>query len=208
VVSQRLEIVPLPYASPDDPALVDGCRAGDRRALDRFFRLHVQRVERTIGRLVGPTPDLEDLVQTTFIEAMRSFARFRGEASLATWVTRIAVHVAQHQLRRGLRRNVPLELLPSDDEPKDPARSPEHVSDDRELALRLHAALDRVKPKKRIAFLLFAIEGHSIEEVAALTGSSVAATKSRIWFARRELVAMAKKDPMLRELAHAAKEDA
>ena len=207
-VSQRLELVPSPYASPDDPALVDGCRAGDRRALDRFFRLHVQRVERTIGRLVGPTPDLEDLVQTTFIEAMRSFPRFRGEASLATWVTRIAVHVAQHQLRRGLRRNVPLELLPSGDEPKDPARSPEHVSDDREIALRLHAALDKVKPKKRIAFLLFAVEGHSIEEVAALTGSSVAATKSRIWFARRELVAMAKKDPMLREVAHAAKEDA
>jgi RNA polymerase sigma-70 factor (ECF subfamily) len=199
-VSQRLELVPL-RDSADDPALVEGCRAGNRQALDRFFRLNVQRVERTIGRLVGPTPDLEDLVQTTFIEAMRSFPRFRGEASVATWVTRIAVHVAQHQLRRGLRRNVPLELLPSAEEPRDPLRTPEHVSDDREIALRLHAALDRVKPKKRIAFLLFAVEGHTIEEVAALTGSSVAATKSRVWFARRELTAMAKKDPMLRELA-------
>jgi RNA polymerase sigma-70 factor (ECF subfamily) len=200
-VSQQLRIVPTTTAYAEERTLVDGCRAGDRRALDRFFRTHVQRVERTIGRLVGPTPDLEDLVQSTFVEAMRGFARFRGEASLATWVTRIAVHVAQHQLRRGLRRNVPLELLPDADEPRDPARNPEHISDDREIALRLHAALDRVKPKKRIAFLLFAVEGHSIEEVAALTGSSQAATKSRIWFARRELTALAKKDPILRELA-------
>jgi RNA polymerase sigma-70 factor (ECF subfamily) len=206
-VSHRLNLVPLSLLV-DDPALIDGCRAGDRHALDRFFRTHVQRVERTIGRLVGPTPDLEDLVQTTFIEAIRGFPRFRGEASLATWVTRIAVHVAQHQLRRGLRRSLPLELLPSADEPRDPARSPEHVSDDREIALRLHAALDNIKPKKRVAFLLFAVEGHTIDEVAALTGSSVAATKSRIWFARRELTALARKDPMLRELAAVAKEDA
>jgi RNA polymerase sigma-70 factor (ECF subfamily) len=204
-VSQRLHIVP--QLGNDDAALVDGCRAGDRRALDRFCRRYSAQVERTIARLVGPTPDLEDLVQNTFIAAMRGFPRFRGEASVATWLTSIAVHVAQHQLRKGLRRNVPLELLPQKDEPHDPARTPERVSDDREIALRLHRALDKIKPKKRIAFVLHAVEGHSVEEVAALTGSSVPATKSRIWFARRELVALAKKDPILRELSAVAREE-
>jgi RNA polymerase sigma-70 factor (ECF subfamily) len=184
----------------DERALVEGCRRRDPAALDRFFRTHVARVERVLARVIGPTPDLEDLVQTTFIEAMGSFVRFRGEASLATWVTRIAVHVAHHQLRRGVRRHIPLELVSQEDEPRDRVPSAESVASDRQLAVRVHALLDRVRPKKRIAFLLYAMEGYSIEEVAALTGASRAATKSRIWFARRELCAMAKHDPVLGRL--------
>lgn len=188
-------------ASPGELSIVEGCRSGQAEAQDRFFRTYAQYVERTISRLIGPTQHLEDLVQTTFIEALRSFHRYRGEASVKTWVTRIAVHVVHHQLRRGLRRTVSLELIGADDEPRDRSPSPERVFGDRQVASRLHLLLDRVAPKKRIAFLLYTIEGHSIEEVAALTSSGIAATKSRIWFARRELIALVKHDPKLRDLA-------
>lgn len=184
----------------DESTLVVGCRAGDRQALDQFFRRYADRVERVIGRLVGPTPDLEDMVQTTFIEAIGSFQRFRGEASLATWVTRIAVHVAHHHLRRGVRRLTPIDLLPPSAEPADHGRAADHVVGDRQIAARLHAALDGIKPKKRLAFLLHALEGHSLEEVAALMGASRAATKSRVWFARRELLKLIEADPALCEL--------
>jgi RNA polymerase sigma-70 factor, ECF subfamily len=146
--------------------------------------------ERVIARLTGPTPDLEDLVQTTFIEAFQSLPRYRGEASLKTWVTRIAVHVALHQLRAGVRRTMPLELVPLADEPRDGTPAADVEAASRQLARRLHELLDRIAPKKRVAFLLYTVEDYSIEEVAALTGASRAATKSRIWFARRELMAM------------------
>jgi RNA polymerase sigma-70 factor (ECF subfamily) len=192
-----------PAALPgDDPAVVAGCRAGDAASLDAFFRTHVSYIERVIARLTGPTPDLEDMVQTTFIQAIQSFSRYRGEASLKTWVTRIAVHVALHQLRaRGVRRTVPLELVPDADEPHDDRRpAADTEAANRELAQRLHELLDRVAPKKRVAFLLYTVEDYSIEEVAALTGASKAATKSRIWFARRELMAMVKGQPDLRQL--------
>ena len=107
-------------------------------------------------RLTGPTPDLEDLVQTTFIQAFQSFARYRGEASLRTWLTRIAVHVALHQLRAGVRRRAPLELVPDSASPHDPAASRRPAGgQDRQLARRLHALLDRIAPKKRVAFLLY-----------------------------------------------------
>lgn len=189
--------------SPGDASLVDACRAGHVEGFDRFFRTYSSYVERVIARLVGPTPDLDDLVQTTFVEAMRSFVNYRGEASLKTWVSRIAVHVTMHQLRRGLRRHVPLELLPEASEPADERAGafPDRLSDDRQIAFRLHKLLDRVSPKKRVAFLLYTVEGRSIEEVAAMTGAGRAAAKSRIWFARRELLAMARKDPALLELA-------
>jgi len=191
---------PRPATPGDDPALVSGCRAGDSASLDRFFREHAAYVERVIARLTGPTPDLEDLVQATFVQAFQSFGRYRGEASLKTWVTRIAVHVTLHQLRGGVRRAVPLELVSERDEPRDPAAPADHDAASRQLARRLHALLDRIAAKKRIAFLLYTVEEHSIEEVAALTGSSKAATKSRIWFARRELMSMVRSNPDLRHL--------
>ena len=189
-----------PAATGDDPAMVAGCRAGEAASLEQFFVTHVQYVERVISRLTGPTPDLEDLVQTTFIHAFQSFGRYRGEASLKTWVTRIAVHTALHQLRAGVRRAVPLELVTDADQPSDPATPADQQAASRQLARRLHTLLDAIAPKKRVAFLLYTVEEHSIEEVAALTGASRAAAKSRIWFARRELMAMVKGQPDLRQL--------
>jgi RNA polymerase sigma-70 factor (ECF subfamily) len=192
-----------PVATADDPAMVAGCRAGQASSLEQFFVTHVRYVERVISRLTGPTPDLEDLVQTTFIQAFQSFGRYRGEASLKTWVTRIAVHTALHQLRSGVRRMVPLEVVSGADEPNepnDPAEPADQQAASKQLARRLHALLDRIAPKKRVAFLLYTVEDYSIEEVAALTEASKAATKSRIWFARRELMAMVKGQPDLRQL--------
>jgi RNA polymerase sigma-70 factor (ECF subfamily) len=185
-------------APADERALVVGCRAGDRGSLDRFFRAYVAYVERVIARLVGPTSDLQDLVQSTFIEAIQSFDRYRGEASLKTWVTRIAVHLSMHQLRAGVRRHVPLELVAPLHEPTAPGWPADVQASLRQLARQLHDLLDRLAPKKRVAFLLYTVEEYPIEEVAALTGASRAATKSRIWFARRELLAAVKSRPELR----------
>src|SRR5512146_2757397 len=145
---------PAPPADAE-AALVQACREGDPRALERFYRAHVERVTRVIGRLVGPTPDLEDLVQATFIETLHSFARFRGEASLGTWVIRIGVNVARHHLRRGVRRQAPLELV-ADAEPASAAV--EEAFDDQRIAARVHLLLDKLSPPKRIAFLLYVLE--------------------------------------------------
>lgn len=179
----------------------DACRAGDREALDRFFREHAARVERVISRVVGPTPDLEDLVQATFIEAIRSFPAYRGEASMASWVTRIAIHVSYHHLRRGVRRFVSLEVVPAASEQHHPSPTPDGELDGRRVHARLHGLLDRIKPKKRVAFVLYAIEGYTVDEIAAYTGSSATAVKSRLFFARRELQNLVKADPELSERA-------
>jgi DNA-directed RNA polymerase specialized sigma24 family protein len=64
---------------------------------------------------------------------------------------------------------------------------------------RVRAALDRIKPKKRIAFALWAFEGLTVAQIAELTGTSVPATRSRIFHAQRELREHARRDPWLRE---------
>ena len=166
-----------------------------------MFREHCETVERMIARLVGSSPDLEDLVQTTFVEAMRTLHRYRGEASFKTWLTSIAVHVAQHHLRAGkLRRHAPLELVP---EARFASAPPdiEAQLDERRLSGRLYALLDRIPARQRVALILFTIEGRPVEEVAALMESSQTTTRSRVFFARRALRALIREDPDLCELA-------
>ena len=185
----------------DHPAWIAGCCAGEHAAITAMFKEHSAGVERMICRLVGASPDLEDLVQTTFIEAMRTIHRYRGEASFKTWITSIAVHVAQHYLRSGrLRRHAPLELVP---EERIASGTPaiEATLDERRLSKRLYGLLDRLPPQQRVALLLFTVEGRPVEEVAALMGASQTTTRSRVFFARRALRGLISQDPDLTELA-------
>lgn len=169
---------------------LEACRKGDRGALEAVFRAHAVAIASLLRRLVGPTADVEDLLQETFAEAIVAFPRFRGEAAVKTWLHRIAIHVAHGHLRRPRhRREVPL----GDDAD---ARGIGDTPEDRERARRLYEHLDAIDPDKRVAFVLRVIEGHSVDEIAALTGTSRAATRSRIFWARRALMKRMAKDPM------------
>ena len=179
-------------------AVVDACRRGDRAALAQVFRAHSPAIERVLGRLMGPDADKEDLLQATLVAAMGAFPRFRGEASVRTWLIRIAVRIVHEHMRRpDRRRRVSLEIVSA---PIDTAPEPDRVASARRALARLYRHLEAIGPKKRIAFVLHVFEGHAIEEVAAIMGASQMATKSRIFWARRELLRRARKDPALREL--------
>jgi RNA polymerase sigma-70 factor (ECF subfamily) len=196
VSSQRRAITVEP-----SEACLAGCQAGSAAAVEELFRTHVGLVEHVLGRLVGPVTDLEDLVQTVFLEALRSLSRYRGDASFKTWLMSITVHVGQHYLRAGkIRRHVPLDVVPDEAI----ARELDHDRgiDERRLAHELHQALDRLAPNKRIALLLWVVEGQSVDEIARLMGASRTATRSRIFFARRELKRVLTASPRL--AAHVA----
>jgi RNA polymerase sigma-70 factor (ECF subfamily) len=180
------------------PELVDACRRGDRGALETVLRAHARDLERLLVRLVGPGPDHEDLLQLTMIAAVSAFPRFRGEASVRTWLARIAVNVVREHIRRPERtRRVALELVPETaaDEP-----AADLTLDGRRRLERLYHHLGKLPAKQRIAFVLHVFDGRPLDEVAALMNAGLAATKSRVFLARRALVARARKDPALRDL--------
>jgi RNA polymerase sigma-70 factor, ECF subfamily len=187
--------------SGDDENLVEACRRGDRAALHVVFTAHAPYLERMLIRIVGPSPEVEDLLQITFLGAIRAFPRFRGEAQVRTWLARIAIRTAQERLRSAERRR--RTDLPGLEESADTSGRHQHVERDvdarRKLA-RLYTHLEAIGAKKRVAFVLHVFEGHPIDEVAALTGASVTATKSRVFWARRELLRRAARDPLLRDL--------
>jgi RNA polymerase sigma-70 factor (ECF subfamily) len=181
---------------PLDP--VEACRRGDPAALREVFLAHSPYLERLLTRVLGPSADVEDVVQATFVAAIRAFPRFRGEASVRTWLARIAIRTAQGRLRRAehrLRGGV-ADLEAVGDHGEQATVSERRLDAERQLQ-RVYAHLDRIAPKKRVAFVLHVFEGHSMEEVAALTGAGKSATKSRVMWARRELLKRAAHDPVL-----------
>ncbi len=179
---------------------IEACRLGDRVALDTLFRAQMPALERTIGRLVGPRADVDDLLEQTLIAAVHAFPRFRGEASVERWLVSIAVNIVHQYFRRPERkRRVALELV-TGEALIDRAPLPDRTADGRAMVRRLYVILALIPPKKRIPFVLHVFEGRPVDEVAAIVGASVVATKSRIFWARRMLLARARKDPALADL--------
>jgi RNA polymerase sigma-70 factor (ECF subfamily) len=178
-----------------DLDLARRCAGGDVVAQRQLFRDHRARVHRALFRILGSNADMEDLVQDTFLEVFRSLDRFRGEAKLSTWIARITARVALHHIGRRKPLAQSLDALPL--EVAAGAPSAEEVAQAREAAAHLYQALDRVEPAQRVAFALHVIEGLPLREVADITESSLVATKTRVWRARREIERRARRDPLL-----------
>ncbi|HXI59495.1 MAG TPA: sigma-70 family RNA polymerase sigma factor [Polyangia bacterium] len=179
----------LALALGSDESLVARAAGGDRQAFDDLYRRYVDVVWARLGRLIGPDPEREDLLQQIFLDLFRALPRFRGDASLRTFLYRIVLNTASDHLKR--RRRSPA-AIPDDqlDELMDADASPEQRVAERQRLARTFAALDRLKPKKRIAFLLRVVEGLSLDEIAELTDATPAAVAQRVRHAHRELKAM------------------
>jgi RNA polymerase sigma-70 factor, ECF subfamily len=177
-----------------DRELAERCGRGDRAAQREVFLGHRERVHRTLFRILGSNRDMEDLVQEAFLEVFRSIARFRGDSTLATWCATIATRVAWAYIERRKPAAQALDLvpeLPADGPPVDRQVAA------RDAARRLYLALEKIPASHRVPFALAAIEGLPLAEVAALTRSTLVATKTRVWRARRELEKRASRDPVL-----------
>jgi RNA polymerase sigma-70 factor (ECF subfamily) len=187
----ELRVVPgkgAPAAAPgDDAVLLAAVRAGDRRAASAFCQRVRPLVERTVRRLLGRLDDDgQDLAQNAVIELVFEIDRFRGECGLDHWVSTVTAHlVYKHIRRRRLERRLFSRLLAGDSviEPAAPGTSPVP----RALAARVLALLDGISEKRAWAFVLHDVCGYDLAEVAAITGSSVAAAQSRLVRGRRDL---------------------
>ncbi|MBI4957381.1 MAG: sigma-70 family RNA polymerase sigma factor [Myxococcales bacterium] len=181
-----------------DEVTIEACRRGERDALDVVLRAEAPGVERLVARLIGPGADVADVLQQCLSAAVVAFGSYRGEASVRTWLARIAVRTAYHHLRRPeRRRRAPLELVRSAAQAPSGARSQEEELATREILARVARHLDALRPKMRLAFALHVLEGRSIDEAAALMGATRAATKTRVFMARRTLVGRLRRDPAL-----------
>jgi RNA polymerase sigma-70 factor, ECF subfamily len=127
--------------------------------------------------------DAEDAAQEALLRAYRRFDRLRDRNRFRAWLVRITFRLAIDRARSAKRREVreTLWAQPS------PRPSTEDVAASNEFQSHLDRAIEELPDKMRLVLLLSAMEGHTIEEVAATLGVPVGTVKSRLFFARKKL---------------------
>src|SRR5512145_1555369 len=167
-------------AESSDEALAARAAAGDDSAFEAIVGRYQARVYRLACRLTGET-DAPDVLQDTFLQVYRHLPAFRGESQFSTWLYRIATNVSL-MLRRARARRPAESLetfLPRFDadgrHPQTPdalriATRVEELLDQRALAAKAHAAIERLPDLYREAFVLRDLEELSTADVAQVLG--------------------------------------
>jgi RNA polymerase sigma-70 factor (ECF subfamily) len=158
---------------PTDAELLAAHRAGDRTAFAELAGRHTDRMWGTAVQTLRDPHEAADAVQEALLAAHRNADRFRGEASVRTWLHRILVNHCLDRLRHSrIRRTAP---WPEHDLP---ARGPDPVT---ELATRLAVqdALAELPDEQRVAIVLVDVQGYPVAEAAEILDVPVGTVKSR-----------------------------
>ena len=177
------------------------------QAFASLVREHGQAVFRTLTRLTGAGPHVQDLAQEVFLRLYRALPEFRGDAALSTYLYRITVNVAQDEWKRRRRERehvappgthydtgdaAPLENMAADAFAGEHARTPEQQLQLREFSEQVEVALLALPERERTVLVLYHQEELSYEGVAAALGLPVNTVRTHLHRGRarlRELLA-------------------
>lgn len=169
----------------DQAAWLDQLRTGDEGAVRDMVRAYGGALVRFLGGMTGNTADAEDLAQEAFLRVVRHVSEFRGEASLKTYLFKIAHNLALNHLSSARHR---YEVLPDDmpDRPS-PEPAPFQAASDEEEARRLRDTLVRLPPQQRAVVMLRTWEDLSFKEIAQTMSLAEGTVKAHYFFALRNL---------------------
>lgn len=180
----------------DDTQLIVAARRGDRSAAAALHDRVRPQVDRTVARLLGRLDsDADDLVQIALIGIVTGIGRFRGDCPLDAWVSMVTARVVYKHLRR---RQIERRIFDSKT-PITPFAARAVNPETGELLARVLRHVWSLDHDKAWAFVLHDVCGYDLREVAAITGSSVAAAQTRLVRGRRELHERILADPELAE---------
>ena len=176
-----------------DAALVSAATADDPHAFEAIMRRNNRLLFRCARGLVDDDAQAQDVVQETYLHAFSSLASFRGDCALATWLARIAIHVARDvQRKRG--RSVPLDVNQDVDvEPTGEHRmafnapaaaAPDAHAERKQMRALLQRAINSLPPIYRSVFILRAVQELTVDETAFCLQLHTAVVKTRYLRAR------------------------
>ena len=169
----------------DDASLVRRVLAGDSTAFALLMRRFNRRLYRLARAIVGDSAEAEDALQEAYLNAHRCLGQFRGESSLATWLSRLVVNECLGRKRRSARRQnvIPMTPSPADHEieavPSDEAGSPDAAADRAQMRAILERRIDALPEAFRAVFVLRSVEELSVEETAGCLGIPAETVRSR-----------------------------
>ena len=180
----------------DSGELIERCRQGDTGAFRELFRRHREDVARLVYRLSGSRAEVEDLVQEVFLQVHRSLGDFRGDSRLTTWLYRVTVNVVLMHRRAARSRPILVDAGLAAP-PVDLARAPDAETERRRRLAAFWRLLGRLSEKKRTVFILHELEGLSPSNISSIVDAPVLTVRTRLFYARRELMALMPDEPAL-----------
>jgi RNA polymerase sigma-70 factor (ECF subfamily) len=152
--------------------------AGDRRAFERLYRTHVNRVFSVCARMVGDRGFAEELVQDVFVRAWEKLPQFRGESAFGTWLHRMTINVVLNARETAARHKS--RLGDGDDE----INAISHHQPEAGLSMDLEKAIGTLPKGARQVFVLHDVEGFKHEEIADQLGITAGGSKAQLHRAR------------------------
>lgn len=173
---------------------LEALRAGDRTAFAALVDVYSERIYRLALKILGDAQDAEDVLQETFIKALRALPTFEGRSSLSTWLHRIAVNEALMLVRK---RKPEMASIDQEDENVEGEEQPVEIVDwcclpesellNTESRRALDAAVQKLSPALRVVFVLRDVQGLSVRDTAEALNLSEVAVKTRLLRARLKL---------------------
>ena len=173
----------------EEAALVDELKAGSEEAYAWLIQHYHQPVYSLVYRMLNDSADAADTTQEVFLKVFRGMKSFHGQASLKTWIYRIALHEASNK-RRWWRRHKSQEVAlepPSgslhagvEQTLADDNASPLHAAMQQETRARVEQELHQVAEPYRTTVILRDIEELSYEEIAEIMQTTLGTVKSRL----------------------------
>ena len=186
----------------EEADLVTQLKAGTEEAFAWLIATYHQPVYSLIARTLPNPADAPDITQEVFVKVYRGISSFHGDASLRTWIYRIALHEASNQRRwwsRHCRKEVTIEAetgQSSEGQPLcirdtlvDEHESPFEIAAQAEIRARVEAELREVPEPFRTVVILRDIEGLTYEEIAEILSVNLGTVKSRLMRGRANLKA-------------------
>jgi RNA polymerase sigma-70 factor (ECF subfamily) len=174
----------------DELSIINRFKEGEESAFEELVLKYQDRIYNLCRHMLGDAHDAEDSAQNTFLKAYRGLKAFNPDASLYTWLYRIAVNTCLDHKRRPFfesiyKRSDTGEELVIEHPSASPA--PDKIYEAKQIQRALHMALTKLSPKLRAVIVLKEMEGLSYEEIADTLEVSIGTVKSRISRARDEL---------------------
>lgn len=170
---------------PADETIVRQAQAGDHEAFRHLLRVHQDAVHGYCLRILGNAFEAEEASQESFVRCYERLPSLDHPSAFRWWLYTIVRHEVFGRLRRR-KQYRPVALEDADQDVWETDSPLERVIAE-ERSAQLRRLLDRLRPEYREALMLREIEGMTYDEIAAVTGATVSAIKSRLFKARRAL---------------------
>jgi len=197
LVRKKSTLQQTPYS--EETALVRRIKQGDQNAFGELVEKYQNKVHSIIYGILRNRNDAEDIAQQVFAKVYFSIGGFDSRSSLLTWIYKITVNECYDYLRKRRVRKLVYESDFTEDDSKRLAHSNAAVDTTPDAESRLAGRdyvvklLSRVSTEDRSLLLLKEVEGHSVEELAGMTGMNQNTIKVKLFRARQKLLKAARR---------------